>query len=130
MSAIALIQSLLHRKNALSREDVPALREAIRALNHAYYVESTPLVSDSEYDALFHALKGLEQDHSLVDPESPTQRIDVLLSQQFQTYAHLSPMISLDNAFSEEDVREFHRRFVRSSDASEDTLYHLEPKFD
>ncbi len=88
-----------------------ALRDELRRHEHAYYVLDAPLVSDAEYDALFRELVALEEEHpELVTPDSPTQRVGGTASDQFAKVRHRSPMLSLQNAFEEEEIRAFDRR--------------------
>jgi len=87
------------------------LREQIRKHEHAYYVLDRPAVSDAQYDALFLELRGLEDQHpELITPDSPTQRVGGEASDQFAKVRHRSPMLSLQNAFDEDEIRGFDRR--------------------
>ncbi len=105
--------------------DVPAdveqraatLRETIRHHDKQYYVLDQPEVSDAEYDALMRELLGLEKQYpQLVAADSPTQRVGAPPREGFVKMAHLSPMLSLDNAFSDGDLREFDRRVRERAD--------------
>ena len=90
---------------------VASLRETIRRHEHLYYVLDQPEISDVEYDALVARLKKIEQRHpELVTPDSPTQRVGGSPREGFVKAPHQSPMLSLDNAFDEEAVRDFDRR--------------------
>lgn len=90
------------------------LREEIRKHEYQYYVLDAPLISDADYDALMKELLRLEKEHPhLVTPDSPSQRVGGRPSQRFQAIRHRRPLLSLDNAFSEEDLREFDRRVAR-----------------
>jgi DNA ligase (NAD+) len=87
------------------------MREQIRYHNYRYYVLDNPDVSDAEYDALFRDLQQLEQEHPpLVTPDSPTQRVGGVPSSQFAKVRHRSLMLSLQNAFDEEEIRAWDRR--------------------
>src|SRR3981081_58726 len=87
------------------------LREQIRKHEHAYYVLDMPEISDAEYDALFLELRGLEEQHAeLVTADSPTQRVGGEASEQFAKVRHRSPMLSLQNAFDEDEIRAFDKR--------------------
>src|SRR5882762_10842853 len=87
------------------------LREQIRHHEHAYYVLDQPVVSDAEFDALFLELRRLEDEHpELVTADSPTQRVGGEASEQFAKVRHRSPMLSLQNAFDEDEIRGFDRR--------------------
>jgi DNA ligase (NAD+) len=87
------------------------LREQIRHHEHAYYVLDLPEISDTEFDALFLELRRLEEEHpQLVTADSPTQRVGGEASEQFAKVRHRSPMLSLQNAFDEDEIRAFDRR--------------------
>lgn len=91
------------------------LRERLRDANHRYFVLQDPILPDAEYDALFAELKRLEEAHpELVTPDSPTQTIGAPPPSTFRTIRHPTPMQSLDNAFSEEDVEAFLARVGRT----------------
>ena len=106
------------------------LRGAIERHNYLYYVEDSPQISDADYDALMQELVQLEQQYpGLVTPDSPTQRVGAAPLAQFAQVAHRVPMLSLGNAFSEEDVIAFDRR-VRESLGLDQVEYACEPKFD
>ncbi|MBI4987580.1 MAG: NAD-dependent DNA ligase LigA [Rhodocyclales bacterium] len=92
-------------------DKVRALRAEIERHNHAYYVLDAPTVPDAEYDRLFRELQALEAQHpGLVSPESPTQRVGARPAPEFTQVTHRTPMLSLANAFTEEDVANFDRR--------------------
>src|SRR5450759_991869 len=87
------------------------LREQIRKHEHAYYVLDRPEVSDAEFDALFLELRRIEDQHpELVTADSPTQRVGGEASEQFAKVRHRSPMLSLQNAFDEDEIRAFDKR--------------------
>lgn len=69
---------------SLDASHIPLLREVLREHNRLYYTEQSPIISDEEYDVLFRALKNLEERYGEMDLDSPTKRIDVLVSSQFQ----------------------------------------------
>jgi DNA ligase (NAD+) len=107
-----------------------ALRAEIEKHNYAYYVLDAPTVPDAEYDRLFRELQALEAQHpELVTRESPTQRVGAQPAPEFAQVTHRTPMLSLANAFSEEDVANFDRR-VREGLNREEVDYAAEPKFD
>jgi len=111
-------------------QEIEKLRNEIERHNHLYYVEANPEISDAEYDALFARLRDLEAAHpDLITPESPTQRVGAVPSQAFGSIEHSIPMLSLANAFDEEELLDFDRR-VRSSLGVEEILYVAEPKLD
>lgn len=115
-------------------ERIEELREQVRYHNHRYHVLDDPEVPDAEYDRLIRELRALEEEHpSLVTPDSPTQRVGDTPVSAFGTVEHRLPMLSLDNAFGEEELRDFHRRIVERLDLGEsaaDLEYAAEPKLD
>lgn len=93
--------------------EIAALHANINRLDHAYYVQDTPLASDADYDALMARLRAIEAQYpELVTPESPTQRVSGTAHNSFAPVTHAQAMRSLDNAFSDEDVRAFWQRIV------------------
>ena len=99
---------------------VASLREAIRRHDHRYYVLDDPAVPDDEYDGLMRELERLEAEHpDLVAPDSPTQRVGAAPSESFAEAVHHVPMLSLANAFDEDEVRAFDRRIRERLDAEE-----------
>ena len=107
---LRISSDFLGRLHLLKKEDILILREVIREHNRLYYQEESPIVSDMEYDQLFHALARLEADFDMMDENSPTARLAVLTSEQFQKVRHIYPMISLDNTYSADEVRDFEER--------------------
>lgn len=106
------------------------LRTALEEHNHRYYVLDAPTISDAEYDALFRELQALEQAHpELATPDSPTQRVGGSPAPQFKVVTHRLPMLSLANAFDEEEVRMFDRR-VREALEADAVEYQCELKLD
>src|SRR6202171_4031918 len=106
------------------------LRTDLDAHNYRYYVEDTPAVSDAEYDSLFRELQAIERDYpALATPDSPTQRVGGQPATEFDPVTHRVPMLSLNNAFADEEVESFDRR-VRTALGAERVDYAVEPKFD
>lgn len=100
------------REQAESRAS--ALREQIEHHNHLYYVLDQPEISDAEYDQLFNELRVIEQQYpELLTPDSPTLRVGAPPLDAFPEHRHLQGMLSLDNAFSEEDLTAFDQRIKR-----------------
>ena len=90
---------------------IEALREKIRHHEYRYYVLDDPEISDAEFDKLMNELKRLEAEHpNLITPDSPTQRVGGKPREGFVKAKHSSPMLSLDNAYSEEELRDWERR--------------------
>ena len=112
------------------RRRAEELRREIEGHNHRYYVLDDPSVSDAEYDTLFRELADLEAAHpELATPESPTQRVGGAPLEEFPQVVHRTPMLSLNNAFTEEEVAGFDRR-AREALRKEEIEYAAEPKFD
>ena len=112
---------------------VESLRAQIRHHNHQYHVLDEPEIPDVEYDRLMRELQALETEHpELISSDSPTQRVGAEPVRTFGTIEHQLPMLSLDNAFSEDELREFHRRVTDrlGIDATEGISYAAEPKLD
>ena len=96
-------------KDAVAK--IEKLREEIRHHEHRYYVLDDPEISDAEYDRLVDELKALEAEHpELVTPDSPTQRVGGKPREGFVKVQHSSPMLSLDNAYNEQELRDWARR--------------------
>ena len=109
---------------------VQTLREDIDYHNHRYYVLDQPTIADSEFDTLFRELLELEADYpDLVTPDSPTQRVGAAPRAEFAAVTHRMPMLSLSNAFHDEDVIAFDRR-AREALGIAEIEYAAEPKFD
>lgn len=116
---------------------IKELREAIEHHNYRYYVLDSPEISDAEYDRLFKKLILLEKDHpDLAAPDSPTQRVGARSQSAFSEVRHQRPMLSLENCFSYDEVKEFDQRIKRllikaSAIGKSDSLeYTVEPKID
>ncbi len=91
--------------------EIEKLRDALRHHEYLYYVLDTPEISDAEYDALMHRLQQMESEHpELASPESPSQRVGGKPREGFVKVRHSSPMLSLDNALNEGELRDFDRR--------------------
>src|SRR5260221_1237403 len=105
------------------------LRDDIRRHEHAYCVLDQPEISDSEFDALVLDLRRIEEQRpDLITSDSPTQRVGGVASEQFAKVRHRSPMLSLQNAFDEEEIRAFDKR-VRAA-VGDDVVYCAELKID
>ena len=90
---------------------IAELRDQLRHHEHLYYVEDAPIISDAAYDALMNELKALEAAHpDLLTPDSPTQRVGGKPADGFQKVAHSRAMLSLDNAYSADELRDWDRR--------------------
>lgn len=112
------------------QQTIARLRDEINHHNYRYYVLDEPQVPDAEYDRLMRELQALEsQAPELITPDSPTQRVGAVPLSGFDEVAHSVPMLSLDNAFSDEDVLAFDQR-VRERLECDDVVYSAEPKLD
>jgi DNA ligase (NAD+) len=109
---------------------VHELRDQINYHNYRYYVLDDPVISDAEFDRLLAELTRLEEDYGLATPDSPSQRIGAQPLDKFETVLHRQPMLSLENAFSEAEAREFDERLKRFLRTEEEFPYVLEPKMD
>jgi len=95
-------------------ENASLLREVLQHHSKKYYEENNPEISDEEFDTLFRLLKSWEEKFPEISlPDSPTQKIIGGISSGFKKSKHLVPMISLDNAFSKEDLIKWEERFVK-----------------
>jgi DNA ligase (NAD+) len=106
------------------------LRNQLDHHNYRYYVLDDPEITDARFDALLRELQQLEAAHpELVHPDSPTQRVGGQPSREFREVVHAAPMLSLDNAFTEQDILDFDRRARERLDV-EQIAYSAEPKID
>ena len=109
---------------------VKQLRAELDQHNYNYYALDQPLVSDAEYDRQFRELQELEtQNPQLVTPESPTQRVGTQPLAEFAQVTHRTPMLSLNNAFADDEITSFDKRVRETLDAAA-VEYAAEPKFD
>lgn len=109
---------------------IERLRDQIRHHEYLYYGLDAPELSDAEFDALMNELKRIEREHpELVTPDSPTQRVGGQPREGFVKVAHSTPMLSLDNAYNEQELRDWDRR-VRELAGSDDIQYVCELKLD
>ena len=111
--------------------EIEELREKIRYHNHRYYSLDDPEISDAEYDRLFKRLLDLEQQHpELTTPESPTQKVGARPQETFSEVKHRLPMLSLENSFSDQDIKDFDARVKRFLGNDSPVEYTVEPKID
>ena len=110
---------------------VQSLRDKINDHNYRYYVLNDPLISDSEYDQLFRELENLEQKSpELVTQDSPTQRVGTTPLKSFGTIQHSIPMLSLENAMDEDELRSFYERLQKGLNNKNKISIIAEPKLD
>ncbi|MCL6523540.1 MAG: NAD-dependent DNA ligase LigA [Thermoflavifilum sp.] len=134
-----LLSTLLHQlkdqqqkeeQNISLEQKLKQLRQALRYAEWRYYVINDPVISDYEYDQLFHHLQQIENQHpEWITPDSPTQRIASGLIEEFPTVSHLTPMLSLDNSYNAADLRDWDRR-VKELAGISTVEYCIEPKYD
>lgn len=116
-----------------AKERIEILRQLIREHDYRYYILDEPTIPDVEYDTLFRELRDLEQLHpELVTSDSPTQRVGVAPQTAFETVKHITPMLSLDNAFSFDEMQKFDQRIkqILKYQDHKPIEYVCEPKFD
>ena len=109
------------------------IEELVKDLNfhsYRYYVLDSPVIPDEEYDRLYFHLKELEDKYRYVLPDSPTQRVGAPPLDKFEKVKHTEPMLSLDNAFSFDDLSEFDKRIKKLLKSGEEIEYTVEPKYD
>jgi len=112
------------------KKEIEKLIKEINEHNYRYYVLDAPVISDEEYDRMFRRLKELEEKYDYVLPDSPTGRVGAPPLDKFEKVKHTEPMLSLDNAFSHDEVREFDQRAKRFLKSDEEIEYTVEPKYD
>ncbi|MEE4146920.1 MAG: NAD-dependent DNA ligase LigA [Halieaceae bacterium] len=113
-------------------QEIQSLRERLDNWNYQYYVLDQPTVPDAEYDRAMRRLVELETAHpELLRPDSPSQRVGAAPMERFSQVTHEMPMLSLDNAFNEQDMQDFYRRVLDRLGGGRDTLeFACEPKLD
>ena len=112
------------------QQKIKQLRKDIQRHDHLYYVQDAPEITDREYDRLMQDLKDLEAKHpEWITPDSPTQRVGGAPAEGFESVAHKSPMLSLDNTYNVEELRDFHNRVVKNL-GTEEVEYVVELKID
>ena len=112
------------------KKEIKRLVKEINEHNYRYYVLDAPIVSDAEYDALFRKLKDLEERYHYTLPDTPTKRVGAPPLDKFEKVRHTEPMLSLGNAFSHDEVREFDQRVKRFLKSDAEIEYTVEPKYD
>ncbi|MEG9434981.1 NAD-dependent DNA ligase LigA [Edaphobacter sp. HDX4] len=114
-----------------AEEQIEKLREDIRHHEYLYYVLDAPEITDAQYDAIMNTLKKLEAEHpNLITSDSPTQRVGGKPREGFAKVAHSRPMLSLDNAYNEEELRAWDQRVRAGLPASDTVQYVCELKLD
>lgn len=119
---------------ATAKVEIGQLCELITYHEWRYSIQNDPIISDFEYDTLFKKLEALEANFpNLLRQDSPSQRVSSDLTENFETVEHLTPMLSLDNSYNEEDLASFDTRIkklIKEENPNRDISYCVEPKFD
>jgi DNA ligase (NAD+) len=112
------------------RKEIARLVKELNDHSYRYHVLDLPIISDAEYDRQYRYLRELENQYDYVLPDSPTQRVGAPASEKFDKVRHTEPMLSLDNAFSHDEMLEFDRKLKKLLNTNEDIEYTVEPKYD
>jgi DNA ligase (NAD+) len=112
------------------KEKIERLVKDLNYHSYRYHVLDAPVISDAEYDRQFRQLQELEERYNYVLPDSPTQRVGAAPQEKFEKVRHAEPMLSLDNAFSHDEVREFDGRIKKLLGTDREVDYTIEPKYD
>src|SRR5689334_22431196 len=103
--------AFLKQQTACTKSNAEAFRNILRFHEYRYYVQNDPLISDYEYDTLYKQLEKFEQDNpAAITSDSPTQRVGVGLVKDFPKVQHLVPMLSLENRYNADDLKDFDRK--------------------
>jgi DNA ligase (NAD+) len=125
-----MVKAQMAKANGKLKNEIEKLREQIRRHEYLYHVADAPEISDAEFDKLMNRLKAIEAEHpELITPDSPSVRVGGTPREGFQTVRHARPMLSLDNAFSYDALRDWDRR-VREGTGRPVNEYIAEHKFD
>lgn len=112
------------------KQEIENLVKDLRDHCYRYHVLDSPEITDAEYDRHYRELKELEEKFNYVLPDSPTQRVGAPPLEKYEKVEHTEPMLSLNNAFSHDEVREFEQRIKRFLKSDESIAYTVEPKYD
>ncbi len=113
------------------KQEIEALRKELHRHDHLYYVKDQPEISDREYDRLMQKLKDIEGKHpDWITIDSPTQRVGGKPSKKFQPVTHKVPMLSLDNTYNLEEIKDFHNRVIKNLGTEKGIEYVVELKID
>ena len=120
---------------SMTKEQASARIDELRAImkknSYLYYVQDNPIITDAEYDAMMRELKELEAQYpELVTPDSPSQHVGGYAKPGFTEVKHMTPLLSLANAFSPEEMEEFDRRVYEGLPKDAKVQYVVEPKID
>ena len=112
------------------KNEIEKLVKDLNEHSYLYYVLDAPVITDTEYDKLFRKLQVLEEQYHYILPDSPTQRVGAPPLEKFEKVKHTEPMLSLGNAFSHDEVREFDKRVKKVLKTQNEIEYTVEPKYD
>src|SRR5580692_4213218 len=130
-SSRALFIILPMTRKLTTEQELQELRDQLRHHEYLYYVEDAPELTDAQYDVLMNKLKKLESEHpELVTPDSPSQRVGGKPKEGFTKMPHSRPMLSLDNAYNEEELRAWNQRLRDALPSTETVRYVCELKLD
>ncbi len=116
---------------AMVEREIAQLRDELRRHEHLYYVLDAPEITDAQYDVMMNRLKALEAEHpELVEADSPTQRVGGKPAEGFAKVAHSRPMLSLDNAYTEDELRAWEQRVKEALPSTETVRFECELKLD
>ncbi|HMK42718.1 MAG TPA: NAD-dependent DNA ligase LigA [Dissulfurispiraceae bacterium] len=121
---------MMKRIPEAARTEIEGLVADLNEHSYRYYVLDDPTIPDAEYDRMYRRLLDLETEHGYVLPDSPTQRVGSSPLDKFDKIRHTEPMLSLENAFSHDEIIEFDQRVKRLLKSSGDLDYTVEPKYD
>jgi DNA ligase (NAD+) len=114
----------------VAKNEIDELKNVLRFHEYQYYVLSNSLITDFEYDQLYKLLESTEKNHpELISKDSPTQRVGSSLNEGFANVQHLVPMLSLENSYNADDLKDFDRK-AKEASGLEQIEYCVEPKFD
>jgi DNA ligase (NAD+) len=120
----------INKKSFQIKQEIEKLVKDLNYYSYRYHVLDSPVISDEEYDRLYFHLKTLEEKSHYVLPDSPTQRVGAPPLEKFEKVKHTVPMLSLDNAFTYEEVKDFDARIKRLLNTDNEIEYTVEPKYD
>src|SRR5208337_2868223 len=120
----------INKESFQIKQEIEKLVKDLNSYSYRYHVLDSPVISDEEYDRLYFHLKALEEKSHYVLPDSPTQRVGAPPLEKFEKVKHAVPMLSLDNAFTYEEVKDFDARIKKLLNTDNEIEYTVEPKFD
>lgn len=128
-----LSKNWLDKPAEVSLDYVKAIGELLRYHEWKYYIQNSPIISDFDYDQLYKKLESVESKHpEWILPDSPSQRVSSDLTSDFKSVRHMTPMLSLDNSYNEDDLKKFDEQVKKLTGVAldEEVIYTVEAKFD